>query len=130
MLDLAGGHEPGHLEPDFVPSAAIGKEVKRYLVVRLTENLFVFPGMTPDMTGHHVANGFQVADVEVDELWRWWSTPIFVSVEIKTSEARKSTLPASTRGVHCEDNVGCVFQEGNAVSSSEGSFPPDDVFHA
>ena len=105
VLDLGGSHEPGHLKANLVAGSAVGKQVERYLVVRLTQNLSFLPGMSSDMAGDHMADGLQVADVEVDELWRRRATPVLICVEIKSGKAGKSTLPASTRGVHGEDDV-------------------------
>ena len=68
MSDLRGGHEAGHPEPTIIAGASVREQVKGYLVVSFTENLFLFPGGAPDVAGHHMTESLEIADVKFVKL--------------------------------------------------------------
>ena len=110
-LDLTSCHEPSHLKSQFVPCSTIREQKERDAVVCLPEDLLVLPRAAPDVTRDHMTQSLEVTNVEVDELLRGRSTPVFVSVEVEAGQARKPVRPSRARGVHGEDHVIVVFEE-------------------
>ena len=130
VSDLRRSHEPCHLKPDLVPGAPVHEQIIGNLVIRVAQDLLVLPRNCPDAARNDMTNRLKIADVEVDELGRGRIAPELVSGEVEAGKAQESSLPAPTRGVHGNDGVGVVLQEGHAVSGAESNVPPAKIREA
>ena len=89
--------------------------------------LLFLPGAAPDVARDDVTDSLKIADVKAEEVVRWRAAPVFLLCEIEGSEAGETPVPAGTRGIHGEDDVVVVLQEGDAVPQGDGSLPPAEI---
>ena len=89
IIDLLGGHKPHHFEAQFVAGSPIREQVKRYLVVSLSEYLLLFPGATIHVAGNHITDGLEITVVQVKKVHRGWTAPIFLMKKINVARPGK-----------------------------------------
>ena len=116
MDNLLCGNESSHAQPEVIPGAAIFEQVVGNLIICLSLNLFVLPGVTPDVAGNDVADRLKVADVEIMIVRRRRAAPVFLLGEIKTGETGQASVLSVSARIHRENDVRVMFEEGNFVA--------------
>ena len=56
--------------------------------------------------------------------------PEFAGGEIETRESREIIVPAMARGVHGQDKIAFMFQEGDSIPEKKSLVPPLEIFLA
>ena len=74
-----------------------------------------------------MARRFKIANVEMLQVGRRRATPIFLLRKVKAREPKQAPVPPVPRGVHGEDNVIIVLEEGHPVAQGDGGLPPAEV---